>query len=197
MSTYFAAQSTLSLILQWLPMMLLVTVLAGCQGAPPTPLAAAAAADDTGKLRELLAEDPPNTLELQIALAWAARGGARHTARALLDAGAPIDGDDGRPAWRWTPLITAVHAGQWDTAHDLLSWGANPNIAGADGLTALIMVCDESDDGGHVRMVEDLLLAGADPHLATSDGATALSNAVAGANARIAKRLLVAAPDLQ
>jgi ankyrin repeat protein len=196
MSTYFATQSAFALLLQWLPALLLVTVLAGCQDAPPTPLAAAAAADDTGEIRTLLAQQPPNALELQIALGWAARSGATLAARALLDAGAPIDGDDGRPAKGWTALLNAVHHGRWDTARELLAWGADPNLAARDGLTPLIMVCDESDDGGHVRMVEYLLLAGADPHLATENGATALSCAVAGGNARIITRLLVAAPDL-
>lgn len=197
MSAYFAAQSTLSLLPQALPLLLLATLVAGCQDAPPTSLAAAAAADDADRIRTLLAEAQPNELELQIALGWAARSGARRAARALVDAGAPLDGDDGRPGKGWTPLINAVHEGHWDAARDLLEWGADPDRADADGLTALIMVCDESDDGGHVRMVEYLLLAGADPRLATKKGATALSCAVAGANARIVTRLLVAAPDLE
>jgi ankyrin repeat protein len=197
MAIDFTEQSTLSLLARWLPALLLVLVTAGCRGAPPTPLAAAAAADDVERVRALVTETQPNTLELQIALAWAAREGGSHAARVLLDAGAPIDGDDGRPAFGWTPLITAVHTGHWQTARDLLAWGADPNAATPDGLTPLIMITDESDDDWHVRMVEDLLLAGADPRRTTSNGATALTNALGGGNPRIVARLLAAAPDLK
>jgi ankyrin repeat protein len=197
MAIDFTEQSTLHFMARWLPAVLLLLVTAGCRGAPPTPLAAAAAADDVERVRALVTETQPNTLELQIALAWAAREGASHTARLLLDTGAPIDGDDGRPAFGWTPLITAVHTGHWQTACDLLAWGADPNAAAPDGMTPLIMITCESDDDWHVRMIEDLLLAGADPHRATSNGATALSTALANGNPRIVARLLAAATDLQ
>jgi hypothetical protein len=197
MSPYFALQSTLRFLFTWLPPVALLLVIAGCGAAPPTPLASAAAADDVGKVSALLAEESPNTLELQIALAWAARAGASQAARALLDAGAPLDGDDGRPAYGWTPLICALHSGRWKLARELLDWGASPNVAARNGTTPLMMITGEGEDDWHIRMVEDLLLAGADPRAVNEDGASALSNAIANSNLRIAARLLAAAPDLR
>jgi len=178
---------------------LLALLVTGCGAEPPTPLAKAAADDDVVAVRALLSAHPetPNSTELQIALHWAARRGAPRAARELLDAGAAIDGPDGRPDFGWTPLISAVHTQQWVLARQLLAWGARPDAPAANGLTPLIMATGEPEDEARIAFVEDLLLAGADPHARTEQGASALGNAVAGGNARIATRLLAAAPDLR
>ncbi|HEX5010360.1 MAG TPA: ankyrin repeat domain-containing protein [Planctomycetota bacterium] len=178
---------------------LLALLVAGCGAEPETPLARAAAADDVIAVRALLSAHPeaPPSNELQVALHWAARRGAPHAARELLDAGANIDGPDGRPDFGWTPLISAVHTQQWAFARQLLAWGARPDVPAVNGLTPLIMATGEPEDEARIAFVEDLLLAGADPHARTEQGATALGNAVAGGNARLATRLLAAAPDLR
>ena len=178
---------------------LIAMLLSGCRAEPETPLARAAAADDVVAVQALLSAhpEPPCSTELQVALHWAARRGAPRAARALLDAGAAIDGPDGRPDFGWTPLITAVHTRQWVFARQLLAWGAQPDAPAPNGLTPLIMATGEAEDDERVALVEDLLLAGADPHAHTDEGASALGNAVAEGNERIATRLLAAAPDLR
>lgn len=69
------------------------------------------------------------------ALHYAAREGFLDTARALLEAGANVNQPS--PLDNGTALILALSNGHFDLADYLLSKGADPNIANADGLAAV------------------------------------------------------------
>jgi ankyrin repeat protein len=75
------------------------------------------------------------------ALLYAARDGRTEAVRALIDAGAKIDNPG--TGEKMTPLVMAVVNGHYDLAMYLLNSGANPNLAGDQGLTPLYATLDE------------------------------------------------------
>lgn len=95
-------------------------------------------------------------------LLFAARVGDADSARALLDAGAPVDDVAANGA---TALTIAAHSGQHDVAALLLERGANPNADGAGyaPLHAAVL-------RGDVALVHALLARGAAPNAALAKG---------------------------
>jgi ankyrin repeat protein len=69
------------------------------------------------------------------ALHFAARQGAGATVDALVESGANVNAVS--PADGTTPLVIAAINGQFDLAKYLLDHGADPNLAGSSGMTAL------------------------------------------------------------
>jgi ankyrin repeat protein len=159
-----------------------------CAGAPGTPLAAAAAANDHAGVRRLLAAGHAadesadagwpvrGTADGSLTpLMWAARRGALDAMAVLLDAGADIDARDTR--YGWTPLQHAIHTRHVDALRLLLDRGADANRSARAGrLTPLLMAAGDRDPSA----VTLLLRHGADPHAAGEDGDTPLSRAVSG-----------------
>jgi ankyrin repeat protein len=87
------------------------------------------------------------------------------------------------------PLITAVKAGDMKTARQLLG---NPNVASADGTTALHWAVNAAN----ADAVELLLEAGANPDASNRYGVTPLFNAVTSGNAAIVEALLAAGANV-
>jgi uncharacterized protein len=75
------------------------------------------------------------------ALLYAARDGRTEAVRALIEAGARIDNPG--TGEKMTPLVMAIVNGHYDLAMYLLKSGANPNLAGDQGLTPLYATLDE------------------------------------------------------
>ncbi len=93
---------------------------------------------------ELKGEEPPRPLSYNdlvgrqggmTALHYAVRDGREDVVRALLAAGAGIDGPTGGD--RSTPLLLAAINGRYDLGMLLLERGADPNLASEDGATPL------------------------------------------------------------
>jgi ankyrin repeat protein len=173
----------------WAGMGLALVAGQACTAAPPTPLAAAAAANDAVAVRRLLASGHPpderapgdrglvrGTADHTLTpLMWAARRGATDAMTTLIDAGADVNARDGRH--EWTPLQHAIHTRHAAAALLLLDRGADPNGRSAPGrLTPLLMAADDPD----ATIVAALLQHGADPRVAGEAGDTPLSRAVSG-----------------
>jgi uncharacterized protein len=108
------------------------------------------------------------------ALLFASRQGKLDAARVLLDGGADIDqaGADNT-----SPLLIALINGHYDLASMLIERGANPNVADANGRTALYAAIDlrnvqwsqapapELPQATHLAMITKLLDGGADPSI--------------------------------
>jgi uncharacterized protein len=111
------------------------------------------------------------------ALHFAARQGASHTVRALVDGGADIN--QVSPADGVSPLLIATINGQFDIASDLLARGANPNLASDGGVTPLYAALNVhwaprmfypqprahlQQETSYLELLQALLDAGADPN---------------------------------
>jgi ankyrin repeat protein len=155
-----------------------VIAAAACRPRPDTRLAAAAAGNDAGEVRRLLAAGhvPDDRGDGLTPLIWAARSGAVEAMTVLLDAGATVDGRDGRSN-QWTPLQHAIHRRETDAISLLLERGANPNGSAAPGsLTPLLMAAPDPDPA----VVKLLLAYGANPRIGGEGGKTPLTQAVSG-----------------
>jgi ankyrin repeat protein len=75
------------------------------------------------------------------ALLYAARDGRSEAVRAFIETGAKIDNPG--TGEKMTPLVMAIVNGHYDLAMYLLKNGANPNLAGDQGLTPLYATLDE------------------------------------------------------
>ena len=75
------------------------------------------------------------------ALLYAARDGRSEAVRALVESGAKIDNPG--IGEKMTPLVMAIVNGHYDLAMYLLNSGADPNLAGDQGLTPLYATLDE------------------------------------------------------
>lgn len=151
---------------------------AACNAKPDTPLAAAAAGNDAGEVRRLLAAGhlPDDRGDALTPLIRAARSGAVEAMTTLLDAGANVDGRD-RRSNQWTPLQHAIHRRETDAVSLLLERGADPNGSASPGsLTPLLMAAPDPDPA----IVKLLLAYGANPRIGGDHGETPLSQAVAG-----------------
>lgn len=89
-------------------------------------------------------------------------------ARGMLDAGVPVDGRDRKMR---TPLIRAARQCREDVAELLLEYGADPDAADEDGMTALHHAAAFCNCPG---MIKTLVRAGAGVNRTDSRGKTAL-----------------------
>ncbi|GEM_PF-433998 len=135
-------------------------------------------------------------------LIGAARSGDTQTIVKLLGAGA-----DANRRWGvngWTPLMHAIHKNQKASVEALLAGGADVNVRGNGGITALMMAAGY----GYADIVQLLLDKAADPYAETPDGDNALVMAVGGVpdidkftvgkcQAQTVAALLKKAPDLR
>ena len=111
------------------------------------------------------------------ALHYAVREGHFETAKALLAAGADIDGRTGGD--ESTPLVVATVNGHYDLAAWLLEQGADPNLASEDGVAPLYATIANrwapkalypqptafrQQELDYMELMEMLLAAGADPN---------------------------------
>lgn len=142
----------------------MLTAVGGCATfyeKPSTPIAAAAWAGDLKTVRRLVSEGGNINEEDAVGgtpLHLAARGGhamGSHSCRteedgraaivaAMIELGADVNARDRRPrvpggSSGWTPLLVALHHGQFKTARVLLEHGADANIRSDQGVTALEM----------------------------------------------------------
>lgn len=118
------------------------------------------------------------------ALMMAALGGHLEAAQALLDAGAPVDGDG------WNPLLYAAFSGHADLVSLFLTRGAKVDAKAPNGATALMLAARN----GHLDVVKVLLKAGARSDYATDRGMTAESWARENGNTDIIELLHQAPP---
>lgn len=107
----------------------------------------------------------------------------------LAEHGADINAGTGAD----TPLMSAVRSGSMEKLRVLLDMGADPNQTNAEGLTALMVACD--DDRADIAAL--LLEAGADPTLKTKEGRAALHYARNGIDAGLLQRMVHAGASLE
>ncbi len=91
-----------------------------------------------------------------------------------------------------TPLAAAVKAGEDRIAWFLLSEGADPDRAQADGVTPLMIAAGE----GHRRLVQLLLSAGARVNAKDSEGTTPVIRAARNGHLSVVKVLLAAGANV-
>src|SRR6476620_6996479 len=118
------------------------------------------------------------------ALHLAAFFGKPEIARALLDAGAPVDTYTTNDLAN-QPLHAAAAGRHLEVCRLLLAAGADVNATQHGGYTPL----HEAAQHGDVEMVELFLSAGADPTIAVSDGGTPADLADAAGHRDVARRL--------
>ncbi len=140
-----------------------------------------------GEKAEEPKEEPPRPLSYaelvgaqggMTALHYALRDGHRDCVEALLEAGADIDQVTGGD--RSSPLLLAAINGQYDLASYLLSRGADPTLASADGVTPLYAAIAnrwapkalypqptafKQQEASYLDLMKALLEAGADPNV--------------------------------
>jgi len=138
----------------------------------PLDVFEAAALGDATRLHLVLAEAPERARALNSdgfsALGLAAFFAQPACARALVDAGAPID-EPSRNAMRVTPLHSAVASRQHEIVAWLLERGADPNARQHGGFTPVHAAAQHGD----VALLRLLLGHGADRSARTDDGASA------------------------
>ena len=170
---------------------LILAVAAPAAGEDPR-LVAAAAAQDAGAVRALLAAgihpDTPRA-DGATALLWAAHRDDRRLVELLLDAGADVNAADDHGV---TPLQRAAENASPAMVDRLLSAGAEVDAAQASGLTALMIAARTGD----ARVLHLLLTQGADVDAVTRETrSTALMWAVAESHPDSVRALLAADAD--
>jgi hypothetical protein len=116
------------------------------------------------------------------ALQYAAERNRVAAARALLDAGADIDGVDNGAL---SPLVMAADRNYSELALMLIRRGANLNLQNVEGWTALM----DAAEAGNVRLVEALLDAGARTAPRHRNGFTAMDFARRGGHEEVVRLL--------
>lgn len=134
--------------------------------------------------------DAPEPVYGQTPLTFACRKGHLECARALLNVGANIVGEQGRMA-----LFGAVSQGHGEIVQLLLARCSTSIINGIDsggnGQTALMVATGYAATTGDLSILHTLLAQdGADIHKRDHEGRTALSLAVTGTSVRVVKKLL-------
>jgi uncharacterized protein len=155
---------------------------------PDLDIFEAAALGYLDRLRERLEEDPSCvgwfSADGYTALHFAAFFAKPEAARALLDAGAPVD-VAARNEMRVQPLHSAAAGRHTEICRLLLAAGADLNARQAGGFTPL----HEAAQNGDPEMVELFLSAGADPSATADDGRTPAELADAAGHPDVAHRL--------
>ncbi len=140
-----------------------------------TPLQLAAMSGDECSVRHLLSrhahpDSPRAFTTLGPPLASAAWSGNMSVLRALLDAGARVDPDEGRDS----ALACAALKGRLDFVRLLLDSGANPNHRSSGTDTPLT----DAVQSGNPEVVRALIAAGADVNAESEDGMNVLDRAI-------------------
>ncbi|KAG5273820.1 hypothetical protein AALO_G00155910 [Alosa alosa] len=105
----------------------------------------------------------------------------------LLDNGVEVDT---RLGFEWTPLMCAVHAGNYDMAKLLLDRGASANFS-RDLYTVLMAACTASvSEGKIVKCVELLLSRNADPNASNKSRMTSLMMATREGHSQVINLLV-------
>ena len=86
------------------------------------------------------------------------------------------------------PLITASSNQDWSTVMELVQQGTDPNVARADGVTALLL----ASHWEQVEIAQQLISAGADANATDDHGVSPLERAAQNANADLVSALLAA-----
>ena len=123
---------------------------------------------------ESLAADPRDPTRVA-SFMEAARGGDRGRVHGYVLAGIDIDARDTEHELRYTALGAAILEGENQTAHQLLTAGADPNLAHSDGNTPLILAIRLDAPRW---LIDALLEAGADPNFGNPNGITPLGLAI-------------------
>ncbi|MBN2494581.1 MAG: ankyrin repeat domain-containing protein [Deltaproteobacteria bacterium] len=159
---------------------------AGERARGPARLIEAVQTGDVEALAALLAGggDPIRADESgKTPLHWAAMLGKTAAARALVDAGCPLDAPDGKNGY--PPLVFACIHGHTETISLLVERGARVDAAGPSGKTALHLAAF----AGQRQAVEQLLEHGADPGSQDSQGLTPAQMARTAGHPEIASLL--------
>jgi ankyrin repeat protein len=156
-----------------------------------TLLMTAVRTGDVGVVSKLLATgatvDARESFHGETALIWASAADHADIVRALVTAGADVNGRSRLDAFarrtqgltvlplgNWTPLMYAAREGALDTASALVQAGADVNLTDPDGATALaVAIINLKFD-----VAAMLIGNGADPNIADSTGMTPLYAAV-------------------
>jgi ankyrin repeat protein len=107
--------------------------------------------------------------------------------KALIEAGADVNktaspnGEEGGVIHNVTPVNLAAQQGHTHVVMELITAGADVNLARSDGCTPLYMAARY----GHEGCVASLIQAGADIHKAPNHGRTPLATAVDGKHEKI------------
>lgn len=137
----------------------------------------AAATGRTGRLRDLIADDPSlaniYSPDGFTPLGFAVFFSQPEIVKALLDAGADVNLPS-RETMKVTPLASAAAAKQTEIARVLIANGANVNARAAGGHVPL----HEASANGNVELVKLLIDSGAVVNAKTDDGKTPLDFAI-------------------
>lgn len=137
----------------------------------------AAATGRTGRLRDLIADDPSlaniYSPDGFTPLGFAVFFSQPEIVKALLDAGADVNLPS-RETMKVTPLASAAAAKQTEIARVLIANGANVNARAAGGHVPL----HEASANGNLDLVKLLIASGAAVNAKTDDGKTPLDFAI-------------------